>query len=160
MVEGDIWKRGAFHRGDVNEASISYATKYLIDKDKNWENDPRVKPFSVMSKGLGLEYLKKNSKWHKQEGDNESEYRFYVMYQGYKMRMPRYYKDKIFTPEEKQKAGTEAIAKQNELINKEIAILEKTYGSEMAAYERYMERMKATHDAIRSKSIKLNSKTL
>lgn len=56
---GEIWTKGRIHLGNVNEKSISYTTKYVIDKADIWEDNPAERPFAVMSKGLGLTYLGK-----------------------------------------------------------------------------------------------------
>lgn len=87
--------------GDVNEASIGYTLKYMqkpgqIPKHKN---DDRLKEFSLMSKGLGANYITDNmAKWHKNDLLN----RMYVpMKDGKKIAMPRYYKDKLYSETQK-----------------------------------------------------------
>jgi len=92
---------GQIYIGDVNEASIGYTLKYMTKKGKIpiHYNDDRQKEFSLMSKGLGSNYLTKNMiKWHK----NNIEERMYCNIKGNKkIAMPRYYKDKIYTEFEK-----------------------------------------------------------
>jgi hypothetical protein len=88
---------GQIYIGDVNEASIGYTLKYMCKKGKipMYYNDDRQKEFSLMSKGLGSNYLTDNMiKWHK----NNIEERMYCNIKGNKkIAMPRYYKDKIYT---------------------------------------------------------------
>jgi len=88
---------GQIYIGDVNEASIGYTLKYMTKKGKipMHFNDDRQKEFSLMSKGIGSNYLTKNMiKWHK----NDIEKRMYCNILGNKkIAMPRYYKDKIYT---------------------------------------------------------------
>lgn len=92
---------GHVHFGDVSDASIGYTLKY-ISKDKKipmFNGDDRNKEFSVMSKGLGANYLNDRTiKWHKQK----LEERMYLPLKGgKKAAMPRYYKDKLYKEGEK-----------------------------------------------------------
>ncbi len=94
---------GSVHIGDVSSASIGYTLKYMCKESKipMHQNDDRKKEFSVMSKGLGQNYLTKQMiKWHKADLNN----RMYVPIEdGKKIAMPRYYKDKMYTEQEKDK---------------------------------------------------------
>jgi len=94
---------GSVHIGDVSSASIGYTLKYMCKESKipMHQNDDRKKEFSVMSKGLGQNYLTKQMiKWHKSDLEN----RMYVPIEdGKKIAMPRYYKDKMYTEQEKDK---------------------------------------------------------
>lgn len=93
----ETWKKGHLDIGTCTLASIHYVTKYVITKNEK-EHGNRQKPFSLMSRrpAIGQNYLKANKKYHK---DN---LRFYVNSpNGTKQGLPRYYKDKIFTDEEK-----------------------------------------------------------
>lgn len=87
---------GSIFIGEVSEASIGYTLKYMTKKGKIpiHYNDDRLKEFSLMSKGLGSNYLTKQMiKWHK----NDLEKRMYCnLKDGKKIAMPRYYKDKIY----------------------------------------------------------------
>jgi hypothetical protein len=116
---------GSVHIGDVSTASIGYTLKYMSKESKipMHKNDDRKKEFAVMSKGLGKHYLsEKMIKWHKNDLLN----RMYVPIEdGKKIAMPRYYKDKIYTEEEKDKIN-EHMGKIDEL--EEIKMLE-FYGS-------------------------------
>lgn len=109
---------GHVHFGDVSDASIGYTLKY-ISKEKRipmFNGDDRAKEFSVMSKGLGANYLNPRTiKWHKQK----LEERMYLpLKDGKKAAMPRYYKDKLYQEGEKfiisvhmQKKAEEAVDK-------------------------------------------------
>jgi hypothetical protein len=87
--------------GEVNEASIGYTLKYMQKPGKipKHQNDDRVKEFSLMSKGLGANYITDNMvNWHKNDLLN----RMYVpMLDGKKIAMPRYYKDKMYSDTQK-----------------------------------------------------------
>ena len=94
---------GTIYIGDVNEASIGYTLKYMTKKGKipMHHNDDRQKEFSLMSKGLGSNYLTKQMiKWHK----NDIEKRMFCnLKDDKKIAMPRYYKDKIYNQFDKFK---------------------------------------------------------
>ncbi|AXL14922.1 replication initiator protein [Microviridae sp.] len=90
-----IWKLGNVHYGYCTPASIHYTCKYVIN---NFEHkDDRQKPFAVMSKGLGKKYIQRNDAWHVHNLAP------YVIKDGYKQRMPRYYKTEIFNEDERAK---------------------------------------------------------
>lgn len=100
-----LWHYGDIHCGQVSEASIGYTLKYMMKKGKIplHKNDDRVPEFQRMSKGLGKNYLTKEMyDWHKADLEN----RMYCPLQdGQKIAMPRYYKDKLYTPVEKRQIG-------------------------------------------------------
>lgn len=97
----NAWQMGAIHYGDdVSSNAMAYTTKYM-DKPKRipmHRNDDRQPEFSLMSKGLGENYLTpENIQWHKSDLTG----RAYLPTQGKKISMPRYYKDKIYHQYEK-----------------------------------------------------------
>lgn len=105
---------------EVNEATIGYTLKYMC-KDKKvplFKNDDRQKEFSIMSKGLGSNYLTKEMRqWHK----NDLENRMYCpLEEGKKIAMPRYYKQKIYTDTERKKIGNHIASKMGEEVEKEL----------------------------------------
>lgn len=111
---------GHVHTGDVNEASIGYTLKYMCKTKKvpMHKNDDRQKEWSIMSKGLGANYLTKEMRqWHK----NDIENRMYCpLEEGKKIAMPRYYKQKIYTEEERKTIGNYMAIKMGEEVEKEI----------------------------------------
>lgn len=94
---------GNVHIGTVNEASIGYTLKYMCKESKvpMHKNDDRQPEWSIMSKGLGSNYLTQQMvKWHKSDLTN----RMYVpLKDGKKASLPRYYREKMYTEDEKQK---------------------------------------------------------
>lgn len=148
--EKPIWKYGAVHLGDVNLKTIQYCAKYLIDSNKT-PDDPRIKPFAIISKGIGANYIR-NRNWHKAKTDHEDEHRYYVMLDGHKQRLPRYYKDKIFNEFERKRHGQKALQELKDKEEKDIAELANIYGSLELAVMKYNERLQAEHDSIRIKS--------
>jgi len=116
---------GSIYIGTVNEASIGYTLKYMQKPGKipKHRNDDRQKEFSLMSKGLGANYITENMKvWHHTSLLN----RMYVpITGGKKIAMPRYYKDKIYSESQKLMINNhlkivmsdEAVKAELELIN-------------------------------------------
>lgn len=94
---------GHVHIDQVTGASINYTIKYMCKTSRIplHENDDRQPEFSHMSKGLGSSYVNQASrKYHRviQDGklDVDNSRMFLVMPGGYKVAMPRYYKNKLF----------------------------------------------------------------
>lgn len=96
------WNKGEIHYGTVDGASIGYCLKYLSKTSKIplHANDDRIPQFALMSKGLGANYLTPAmSDWHKADLKN----RMYCnLSDGRKISMPRYYKDKLYTDQERK----------------------------------------------------------
>lgn len=104
---------GNIHCGTVSGASVGYTLKYihkekLIDpvtgrkeyKIGTGQKDDRVSEFSLMSKGLGKNYVnEKTIAWHKADLLN----RYYLPYEGKKLPLPKYYRKMIYTEEELKK---------------------------------------------------------
>jgi len=112
------WPHGTITVGTVSGASINYTLKY-ISKSKyrpQHKRDDRQPEFACMSKGIGLNYLTPQViKWHKDWGSE----RYYVTGEGgVKMALPRYYKNRIWTPEEREKIGLELMAMEEERTSK------------------------------------------
>lgn len=105
------WQLGTIHYGKVSGASVGYTLKYMMKEGKipMHRNDDRMKEFSLMSKGLGENYLSENMvKWHHDDLDN----RMYVTTdQGQKVSMPRYYKQKVYTEMERKRIAYFAVKK-------------------------------------------------
>ncbi|AXH74431.1 MAG: replication initiator protein [Microviridae sp.] len=85
---------GHVHFGKVTEQSVMYCLGYLVNA-RTWKmKHHRVPPFTTMSRrpGLGANYLTKSMiEWHKSDRKN------YVIQDGQKKHLPRYYKNKIFS---------------------------------------------------------------
>lgn len=98
--------RGLVHfDGSISEASVGYTLKYMCKTSRIplHANDDRLQERSWMSKGLGIDYLTKAMvSWHLADVYG----RMYLnMLGGRKVHMPRYYRDKLYTPAEKEEIG-------------------------------------------------------
>jgi hypothetical protein len=99
--KGESVPRGSVHLGNVSGNSIAYTLKYCHKPSRfpKFKGDDRVKEFNVQSTKLGVGYLTKNMiKYHKSVLN-----RYYCINDGYKVRMPRYYANIIYTEEELRK---------------------------------------------------------
>jgi hypothetical protein len=97
----DAWQKGDIHVGRVSGASIAYTVKY-IDKEKRipiHARDDRLKEFSLMSKGIGANYMSDAIKRYHKSRLNVN---YVVDTDGHKIAMPRYYRDKMFTDDERR----------------------------------------------------------
>lgn len=75
-----------------NQSGLGYLLKYL-HKPKGKYNDGRLKEFTLVSKGIGENYLSKNMvQFHSNNLEN-----CYVIFQGKKLQMPKYYKEKLYS---------------------------------------------------------------
>lgn len=105
LIEGAWNQQGAIHYGQVSGASVGYTLKYITKPHKvpMHRNDDRLREFSLMSKGLGKSYLsERRRKWHMDDMEN----RMYLsLPDGKKCAMPRYYKQKLYTDEQREHVG-------------------------------------------------------
>lgn len=103
---------GSIDCGSVTSASIGYTLKYMCKPRRipRHRNDDRLPEFSLMSKGLGATYLTPEMlEWHKAD----LEHRFICAIEdGKVISMPRYYKNKIYTEDERNQIAA-AIAREN-----------------------------------------------
>lgn len=143
---------GIIYIGDVSDASIGYTLKYMTKQGKipMHQNDDRQKEFSVMSKGIGANYLTKQMiKWHKAD----TEKRMYIpIKDGKKIAMPRYYKDKMYTEGEKFIISNYL----RKVAEKEEEKLEKEYGEKKNAIlaEQHLNQFRKMHkSAIQNRNL-------
>lgn len=108
-----LWGKGHITIGTVTHASINYSIKYLSKKKQvpQYKNDQRIPEYSIISKGIGANYLTQEIiDWHRHDILN----RQYVNYQHYKIAMPRYYKVQIYSQDEREEIAQHLIKKQRE----------------------------------------------
>lgn len=95
------WDKGEVHIGELTEASAAYTAKY-INKGKiipMHQNDDRLPEFSLMSKKLGLNYLsEKIINYHRADIERN----FITLEDGKKISLPRYFREKIWTEQERR----------------------------------------------------------
>lgn len=99
----------------ISTAAAGYVSKYLCktpflpDYIKN--SDRSVRPFTMCSNGLGLTYLETNSQLVNLK---KSQLQDFVVIDGRKQSMPRYYRSKLFTDEERHELSSRKELKVSE----------------------------------------------
>lgn len=132
QIDCPLWGKGHITIGTVSAASIGYVLEYISKAERipQYKGDDREPEFSLMSKGIGKNYINPQSKkWHKADIYN----RFYSPLQdGKKASLPRYYREKIYTKLERERIGKylenkerdENMTKSMEEIDEEMVVLQ------------------------------------
>ena len=125
----EIWKLGFIKVGDVNTASIHYVTKYVINRKCLI---PGTEPsFSIMSRrpGIGSSYINSKSlRYHRQETGQKFEV---TTEDGRIQRMPRYYKQFIFTKKELQGNAKKIEAEMDNTFDEDMEKVRTSYGGDV-----------------------------
>lgn len=109
------WQYGHIWVGNyVNEKTVNYIIKYVTKAD---QKHPNYKSIILTSPGIGSNYTKQNKgDWtkNKYNGDNTNE--AYRTRQGNKVAMPTYWRNKIYTEEEREKLWIQKLDKQERWV--------------------------------------------
>jgi hypothetical protein len=94
-----IWQHGIVDTLPATSGSIRYCTNYVMKPQREQTNelDDWEQQFSLMSKGLGKNWLKPDTVKNYQN----KQIPYIIQGGGIKHKMPRYFKDIIYTPQEK-----------------------------------------------------------
>jgi len=104
-----IWKYGNVYIGDyVNEKTINYMVKYVHKTDKK---HPNYNSKILTSPGIGKNYTT-TSNANKNKFKPKETIETYTNRTGQKVALPIYYRNKIYTEEEKEKLWIEKLDKQ------------------------------------------------
>lgn len=141
-----IWKLGNVHVGVANGATIHYTTKYVINADGDYgERQPPFTAISNRSGGIGKNYLSTIGK--------KDYVPAYAFQDGNKLRMPRYYADKIWEKGQRLLMQLKA-SKQIEIKEMEEIVRLSEYDPDPVGY--LIEAERFAHDQIKTKANKLN----
>lgn len=121
------WPYGNVTIGAVSGASIGYCLKYMMKPKKVNDNDTRCPEFAFMSKGLGIGYFKQSKLlWHHADRDQ----RMYIPIEGgKKISMPRYYKDRLYSKQEREEMAVHHTKVANEKLGEIQKEAMEMYGS-------------------------------
>ncbi len=114
--------RGLVHRGSVNDGSIHYTLKYHLNYEKDKYQHYGLNPeFATMSRrpGIGYDYVNEAGWWNKKNKYS------YLINNGYKQKLPRYYKNKVFSEKEKEEIAIASIKLADIQYKKEVERLQK-----------------------------------
>lgn len=108
------WQYGNIWVGDyVNERTINYIVKYLHKADPKHQN---YVPIVLCSKGLGKNYINRyDSKNNVYAEKNTNE--LYTTRNGIKLPLPKYYRNKIYTDEQKEMLWINLLNKETRYVN-------------------------------------------
>ncbi len=110
-----IWKYGNIHKGEyVNEKTVNYIVKYITKVDKLHRE---YKAKMLNSPGIGKGYTKRqdsNNNKYKEKETNET----YKTRTGAKIGLPKYYRNNIYTEEEKEKMWLEKLDREERWVDK------------------------------------------
>lgn len=169
---GEYWNKGIIDCQAVQGGAHAYVAKYMIDRGEWEKNDIREKPFSSMSKGnrnglkgIGHVYWEKNQQWHRAKQDLlPDDFRYHVVVNGYRKRLPDYYK-KLFWELENEDRRPILEESKKEFFKSLKREADRAYQTELERLksfhkfpeEYYAEQLKQKYDQVRIKSLKLNS---
>jgi hypothetical protein len=108
-----IWTYGHTYIGDyVNERTVNYIVKYVTKIDTDHKG---YKAKILTSAGIGSNYIKRiDSNINKYKDKNTKEY--YRTRTGLKLALPIYYRNKLYTEEEREKLWIEKLDKEERYI--------------------------------------------
>lgn len=147
------WGMGQIHIGDTRGESIAYVTKYICKPKKvpMHKNDDRQPEFSLMSKGMGSNYLTPQMIKYYHEGKIS----YVTQPGGFKQALPRYYRDRIFTIEQRSELNKAAqishLAEYDKAVTKAGGINAYYYNRKAAiksAMEIYLSQKNAKRDKL------------
>lgn len=150
-----LWKYGyIFPRTDkqwqesyVNETTINYITKYIGKQDKDHQY---YKPKVLTSAGMGRGYtLRKDSKKNKFNGTKTDE--TYRTKTGHKIALPVYWRNKLYTDDEREKLWLQKLDKQERWVMGERIKVDKDdkeYYKTLAYYRRKNKKLGYGDDSV------------
>lgn len=97
-----LWPEGFIRCLPAWPGSAAYISKYLVKdnlESESYTDDSRQSPIAIMSKGLGKAYIKRMKSFHQADPLNRNFYQ----YHGQKSKMSRYYKEKIFSEDTRER---------------------------------------------------------
>lgn len=102
------WQYGFVYIGEyVNERTCNYVTKYITKRDEKHKD---FVPITLCSPGIGEGYLKRSDSELNRYRENKTN-ETYRLRNGVKINLPIYYRNKIYSEEEREKLFIEKIEK-------------------------------------------------
>lgn len=88
------------YKNYVNPETIAYIIKYITKQEEKYKH---YKPIILCSPGIGNQYTKRiNGDWEKNKYNDIETKETYITTTGHKIALPTYYRNKIYTDEEKE----------------------------------------------------------
>ncbi|AXH78073.1 MAG: replication initiator protein [Microviridae sp.] len=132
---GYIWPRYSWKESYVNDRTINYITKYVNKQDQINKN---YKPIILNSAGIGINYIySKAATRNKYNGKETDE--TYKTNSGYRISLPIYYRNKLYTDNEKERLWINKLDKEIRYVCGEkidISKEQKTYEETVEHYRK------------------------
>lgn len=110
----ETWKYGRVDLGDyVNERTVNYITKYCSKMD---EDHKYYKPIIRATNGLGINYLKRHDSSRNKFNENGETIEYYKSREGFKIGLPIYYRNKLYTDEQREKLWIQKLDKNERWV--------------------------------------------
>lgn len=110
-----IWQYGYIWQGTwVNDQTINYIIKYVLKQDQQHKNyNQKI----LTSAGIGSNYTnQKHGDWNNNKFNNEKTNETYKTRQGTKINLPIYWRNKIYTEEQKEQLWLQKLDKQERWV--------------------------------------------
>ncbi len=111
-IYGMTWSNDEVKNGYTNQKTLNYYVKYVNKVD---EKHPNYKPKILASKGIGKQYVKEGRTINKYNKDKTNEY--IRLQDGRKTNMPIYFRNNIYTDEEREKLWLTKLDKDIRYVN-------------------------------------------
>ena len=109
------WKYGYVYIGDyVNNQTINYCVKYFTKMD---EAHKEYKPKILTSPGIGANYLNRTDAINNKYNENGETRETYKTDSGQKINLPIYWRNKIYSDEEKENLWIKKLDKQERYVD-------------------------------------------
>jgi len=109
-----VWKYGHIHipkNGFVSDATVNYISKYFTKVDFEHKG---YKPRMMRSPGMGLGYVERNKRRHAFRGEDTVQ--TYRTRQGVKLPLPMYYREKLWSDEEREELWYHKILEDKQYV--------------------------------------------
>jgi hypothetical protein len=109
------WQYGFIYGGKyVNERTINYIVKYVYKTDAKHKY---YTPIILNSKGIGASYIKRNIDIQNNKYNGEKTNETYKTRSGHKIGLPTYYRNKIYTDEQKEQLWINKLNKNERYVD-------------------------------------------
>lgn len=128
------WHNGNVEFGEITEGRLRYVSGYVVEK--NFTPPGRLLPFSCISNGIGLSYVNSQTRaFHRSRNCSGEMDRFFIQLGGTRYPLPRYLRDRLYTPGEVAKFSATCSDLAEKAYQEDLA----KAGSEEALQSRYTE---------------------
>lgn len=144
----NLWKYGQIWVGNyVNEKTINYIIKYVSKIDLQHKE---YKPKILTSSGIGKQYVGTHNYVMSRFRDDETR-EYYTTKTGHKIALPIYYRNKLYTEEEREKLWLQKLDKEERWVMGEkidVSISDEDYEKALQYYREKNKRLGYGDDSV------------